>query len=197
MGFEKVYITKQGALLAAKTLQGKKIEFDHAEVGSGNLSGNAVDKIALTTKVLECTIQKVEITEETQAKVSFIFKNTDANNAFYFREIGLFAIDPDTKAKVLYAYANAGETAEYINNSIAEKIEKHITINVIVDNASNVTINLDSSEIFVTEAEMNRAVKGTEDNISKLKNNLQSQINSLASGSPKRKLCYCRIIRNS
>lgn len=27
--------------------------------------------------------------------------------------------------------------------------------------------------------------------------NLQSQINSLASGSPKRKLCYCRIIRNS
>ena len=124
MGFEKVYITKQGALLAAKTLQGKKIEFDHAEVGSGNLSGNAVDKTALTTKVLECPIQKVEITEETQAKVSFIFKNTDANNAFYFREIGLFAIDPDTKAKVLYAYANAGTTAEYINNSIAEKIEK-------------------------------------------------------------------------
>ena len=51
MGFEKVYITKQGALLAAKTLQGKKIEFDHAEVGSGNLSGNAVDKTALTKKV--------------------------------------------------------------------------------------------------------------------------------------------------
>ena len=44
MGFERVYITKQGALLAAKTLQGKKIEFDHAEIGSGNLSGNAVDK---------------------------------------------------------------------------------------------------------------------------------------------------------
>ena len=159
MGFEKVYITKQGALLAAKTLQGKKIEFDHAEVGSGNLSGNAVDKTALTTKVLECPIQKVEITEETQAKVSFVFKNTDASNAFYFREIGLFAIDPDTKAKVLYAYANAGTTAEYINNSIAEKIEKHIAINVIVDNASNVTITLDSSEIYVTEQDLENALK--------------------------------------
>lgn len=159
MGFEKVYITKQGALLAAKTLQGKKIEFDHAEVGSGNLSGNAADKTALTTKVLECPIQKVEITEETQAKVSFVFKNTDASNAFYFREIGLFAIDPDTKAKVLYAYANAGTTAEYINNSIAEKIEKHIAINVIVDNASNVTITLDSSEIYVTEQDLENALK--------------------------------------
>lgn len=159
MGFEKVYITKQGALLAAKTLQGKKIEFDHAEVGSGNLSGNAVDKTALTTKVLECPIQKVEITENTQAKVSFIFKNTDANNGFYFREIGLFAIDPDTKAKVLYAYTNAGTTAEYINNSIAEKIEKHISINVIVDNAQNVNITLDENQIYVTEKEMEEAIK--------------------------------------
>lgn len=159
MGFEKVYITKQGALLAAKTLQGKKIEFDHAEVGSGNLSGNAVDKTALTTKVLECPIQKVEITESTQAKVSFIFKNTDANNGFYFREIGLFAIDPDTKAKVLYAYTNAGTTAEYINNSIAEKIEKHISINVIVDNAQNVNITLDENQIYVTEKEMEEAIK--------------------------------------
>ena len=159
MGFEKVYITKQGALLAAKTLQGKKIEFDHAEVGSGNLSGNAVDKTALTTKVLECPIQRVEITEKIQAKVSFIFKNTDAKNGFYFREIGLFAIDPDTKAKVLYAYTNAGTTAEYINNSITEKIEKHISINVIVDNAQNVNITLDENQIYVTEKEMREAIK--------------------------------------
>ena len=158
MGFEKVYITKQGALLAAKTLQGKKIQFDHAEIGSGALTGNAADKTSLTTKVLECEISKVEITNGTQASVSFIFKNTDAKNAFNFREIGLFAIDPDTKAKVLYAYANAGTNAEYINNSIAEKIEKHIKINVVVDNASNVTITLDSNEIYVTEKQLQDAI---------------------------------------
>lgn len=158
MGFEKVYITKQGALLAAKTLQGKKIEFDHAEIGSGTLTGNAVDKTSLTTKVLECAISKVEITGDTQARVSFIFKNIDAKSAFYFREIGLFAIDPDTKAKVLYAYANAGSTAEYINNSVTEKIEKHININVLVDNASNITITLDENEIYVTEKELQDAI---------------------------------------
>lgn len=158
MGFEKVYITKQGALLAAKTLQGKKIKFDHAEIGSGALTGNAADKTALTTKVLECEISKVEITQDTQASVSFMFKNTDAPNAFNFREIGLFAIDPDTKNKILYAYTNAGNTAEYINNSIAEKIEKHIQLNVVVDNASNVTITLDDTQIYVTEKELNDAI---------------------------------------
>lgn len=159
MGFEKVYITKQGALLAVKSLQGKKIEFDHAEIGSGALTGNAVDKTALTTKVLECPISKIVQTGDTQAQISFVFKNTDANNAFYFREIGLFAIDPDTKARVLYAYANAGSTAEYINNSITELIEKHIDITVLVDNASNVVINLDESQVYVTEKDLQEALK--------------------------------------
>lgn len=158
MGFEKVYITKEGALLAAKTMQGKKIEFDHAEVGSGNYTGNPVDKKALTTKILECPITKISQTGDTQAQISFVFKNTDANAAFYFREIGLFAIDPDTKAKILYAYSNAGNTAEYINNSITELIEKHIDITVLVDNADNVTITLDPSQIYVTEKELEEAI---------------------------------------
>lgn len=87
MGFEKVYITKQGALLAAKTLQGKKIQFDHAEIGSGNLSGNAADKTALTTKVLECPIEETKITGDTQASVSFIFKNTDAKVHFILEKL--------------------------------------------------------------------------------------------------------------
>jgi len=159
MGFEKVYITKAGALLAAKTLQGKKIEFDHAEIGSGALSGDAKNKTALTTKVLECPISNIKITGDTQAQISFAFKNTDANAAFYFREIGLFAIDPDTKAKVLYAYSNAGTTAEYINNSITELIEKHIDITVLVDNSSNVTITLDESQIYVTQKELQEAIE--------------------------------------
>lgn len=159
MGFEKVYITKQGALLAAKTLQGKEIKFDHVEIGSGALTGNAIDKTALTTKVLECQILKVEIKQDTQASVAFMFKNTDVTDAFYFKEIGLFAIDPDTKNKILYAYTNAGNTAEYINNSIAEKIEKHIQINIVVDNANNVTIKLDDTQIYVTKKELNEKVE--------------------------------------
>lgn len=153
MGFEKVYITKKGSLLAAKTLQGKQIVFDHAEVGSGTLSGDARDKTSLTKKVLECPIGNIKITGETQATISFAFNNENIASAFYFREIGLFAIDPDTEEKVLYAYSNAGETAEYINNSMTELIEKNIDIVTLVDNASNINITLDPNQIYVTEKE--------------------------------------------
>lgn len=159
MGFEKVYITKKGSLLAAKTLQGKQIEFDHAEIGSGALSGDARNKTALTTKVLECPINNIKITGDTQAQISFSFKNIDASNAFYFRELGLFAIDPDTKEKVLYAYSNAGTTAEYINNSVTELIEKNIDLTVLVDNASNVNITLDPNQVYVTEKELEAAIE--------------------------------------
>lgn len=155
MGFEKVYITKKGSLLAAKTLQGKQIVFDHAEVGSGTLSGDARDKTSLTKKVLECPIGNIKITGETQATISFAFNNENIASAFYFREIGLFAIDPDTEEKVLYAYSNAGETAEYINNSMTELIEKNINIVTLVDNASNINITLDPNQIYVTEKELN------------------------------------------
>lgn len=174
MGFEKVYITKKGSLLAAKTLQGKKIEFDHAEIGSGTLNGNPRDKTALTTKVIECQINDIKITGETQAQISFSFKNTDTDNAFYFREIGLFAVDPDTQEKVLYAYTNAGETAEYINNSITELIEKNIDITVLIDNASNINITLDPTHIYINEKELEATVEEIQVDYNNKFNNLKS-----------------------
>lgn len=184
MGFGKAYITKQGALLSAKTIQGKKINFDHFEVGSGIVNGNITDLTELIEKVAECEIKKIEIKNDTQACVSFLLKNTDVESSFYFREIGLFAIDPDTEELVLYAYANSGENAEYINNSITEKIEKYIDINILVDNASNIVINLNDTELYVTERELEKNTENLKEYVNNKNSNLQNQINSLASGSP-------------
>ena len=163
MSFEKVYITRKGSILAAKTLEGKKVEFDHAEIGSGTLTEDPRDRTSLVTKVLQCDINNIVITAENQAQISFLFKNIDAPNSFYFREIGLYAIDPDTKEKVLYAYTNAGNTAEYITNSSTELIEKNIDITIVIDNTENINIILDPTQILVTERELNiKAAEVTE-----------------------------------
>ena len=163
MSFEKVYITRKGSILAAKTLEGKKVEFDHAEIGSGTLTEDPRDRTSLVTKVLQCDINNIVIIAENQAQISFLFKNIDAPNSFYFREIGLYAIDPDTKEKVLYAYTNAGNTAEYITNSSTELIEKNIDITIVIDNTENINIILDPTQILVTERELNiKAAEVTE-----------------------------------
>ena len=162
-GFNNIYITTEGAKLAAKTIEGKIIKFSHAKLGSGTLSDTSVSAIkkrtSLVKTVMECDILKAEKTGDTQATVSFLLKNTEASSPFYFRELGLFAIDPDTQNEVLYAYANAGNNAEYINNSVSEIVEKYINIVITIDNADNVSITLDGTQIYVTEGEMNQAIK--------------------------------------
>lgn len=162
-GFNNIYITTEGAKLAAKTIEGKILKFSHAKLGSGTLSDTSVSAIkqrtSLVKAVMECDILKAEKTGDTQATVSFLLKNTEADSPFYFRELGIFAIDPDTQNEVLYAYANAGSNAEYINNSVSEIVEKYINVVITIDNADNVSITLDGTQIYVTEAEMNSAIK--------------------------------------
>jgi hypothetical protein len=168
MSFGQMVVTTKGALISAKTLQGKVLKFDHIEIGSGQLNGNEVEMEALVKKELECKIIESKIVNDKQVCLSFYFKNTDADNSFYFREIGLFVRDPDTDEEILYAYTNAGNDAEYINNSIAVSNTKTIDINVVVDNASDFTIEIVEPSPFITQDEFENYKKETDEAISKI-----------------------------
>ena len=159
MAYGITYITTQGAILAAKTLQSKTLSFSKFAIGSGEISDGSVDTIkALTGLVnseLNFDITKISRETDTQVTVRGLFKNTDAENSFYLRELGLFAIDPDTQEEILFAYINYGTEAEYINNSITEKKEHYYDMIITVDNANNVTITVDPSTVYVNEQELN------------------------------------------
>ena len=170
-GFDKIVITTEGAKLAAKTMEGKILKFSQAKLGSGALADTSISTLkkrtALVTNVMSCDILKAKKTSDTQATVSFLLKNIDAPSSFYFKELGIFAIDPDTKQEILFAYANAGNNAEYINNSISELVQKYIDIVITIDNASNVSIVLDNTPIYVTEHELQEAIKEARDFVGK------------------------------
>ena len=159
MAYGTTYITTQGAILAAKTLQSKTLSFSHFSIGSGSIADPSVATIkALTGLVnpeLNFDITKVNRKTDTQVTVRGLFKNTDAEEGFWLKELGLYAIDPDTNQQVLFAYINYGEEAEYINNSITEKKEHYYDMIITVDNANNVTITVDPSTVYVNEQELN------------------------------------------
>ena len=162
MAYGTTYITTQGAILAAKTLQSKTLSFSHFSIGSGNIADSSVETIkALTGLVnpeLNFDITKINRETDTQVTVRGLFKNTDAEEGFWLKELGLYAIDPDTNQQVLFAYINYGEEAEYINNSITEKKEHYYDMIITVDNANNVTITVDPSTVYVNEQELNDAI---------------------------------------
>lgn len=159
MAYSTTYITTQGAILAAKTLQSKTISFSKFAIGSGEIADPSVENIkaltGLVSSKLNFNITKIKRETDTQVTVRGLFKNTDAEESFYLRELGLFAIDPDTQEEILFAYINYGTEAEYINNSITEKKEHYYDMIITIDNANNVTITVDPSTVYVNEQELN------------------------------------------
>ena len=159
MAYSTTYITTQGAILAAKTLQSKTISFSKFAIGSGEIADPSVENIkaltGLVSSKLNFNITKIKRETDTQVTVRGLFKNTDAEESFYLRELGLFAIDPDTQQEILFAYINFGTEAEYINNSITEKKEHYYDMIITIDNANNVTITVDPSTVYINEQELN------------------------------------------
>ena len=73
--------------------------------------------------------------------VGGVFTNDQTNDGFYYRELGLYADDPDEDVgEVLYCYGNCGDLAEWIPpTGGATIVEKTIDIVTAIGTATNVT----------------------------------------------------------
>ncbi|MDG0871014.1 hypothetical protein L5D93_00115 [Paenibacillus thiaminolyticus] len=92
--------------------------------------------------------------------VGSMLSNKGLKSGFYFREIGVFAQDPD-EGEILYSYGNSGENAEYIPpEGGPDVIEKYIDAVTIIQNAQNVSAVMDESLIYPTKKEMESAIAG-------------------------------------
>lgn len=178
MAYGTTYITTKGAILAAKTLQSKTLSFSKFVIGKGEIAEGSVSEIKALTNlvnpVLNFDITKISRETDTQVTVRGLFKNTDSEESFYLRELGLFAIDPDTQEEILFAYVNYGAEAEYINNSITEKKEHYYDMIITVDNANNVTITVDPSTVYVNEQELNEKADKIKEDYDKKFSDLKS-----------------------
>ena len=73
MAYGITYITTKGAILAAKTLECKKIQFTKFSVGDGTIDANSIDNIkeleTLVNEVLNFNVTKVSRDSETQVTI--------------------------------------------------------------------------------------------------------------------------------
>jgi len=131
------------------------MQFTKFAVGSGELedASTITALVELITPVKDFTITKISKETETQVKIQGLFKNTDVEEGFYLREIGLYAKDLETEEEILFAYVNYGEKAEFIENTIDAKTEFHYDLDIAVGNADNIEIILNPEAIYVTEKE--------------------------------------------
>ncbi|MCM3129027.1 phage tail protein [Paenibacillus provencensis] len=152
-------LTNKGIALQAKAQTGVELKFTRFVIGDGKLNGQAMS--ALTNvinakKTMPITKRKMEFPN--QATIGFVLSNQDVTTGFYFRELGLYANDPD-EGEILYLYANAGDTADYIPAAGGSNIiEESFDVLAFVGQAPNVSANINNSLVYVTHPELEEAL---------------------------------------
>ncbi|WP_287827035.1 hypothetical protein [Oscillibacter sp.] len=86
-------------------------------------------------------ITKLKVNTDGTVAVGGVFTNDQTNEGFFYRELGLYAEDPDPDVgEVLYCYGNCGDLAEWIPpTGGATIVEKTIDIVTVIGTATNVT----------------------------------------------------------
>lgn len=156
MSFGFLQVTAKGrALLARAQIGTASINFTHIKMGNGEMSGQVIDDmIALISLKKELDVTDLVLVSSQQAKVQSVFTNQGLATGFYWREVGVFATDPDDNQKeIMYCYGNAGALADYIPAEGSQILERVISILTIISNAQSVTATIDESLVYSLKSE--------------------------------------------
>jgi len=150
-------LTNAGQALYYENLAGAGIKFTTIQLGSGTLGGSISNLTGLVNPVVVIPASTKNNNGQ-YVDISGKFSNAELEEGFFWREIGVFAENPDypedRSKDILYCYQNAYETADFIPVASVETVEKNITVPVIVGNASAVSCTLVKSLIYATEKDL-------------------------------------------
>lgn len=147
-------LTAAGAELLAKGVAGKTMQFTAIAVGDGTFSGSPVDATALQREVKRLPIQRMTRRKNTVSLRATLEAGT-VKSGFIWTELGVFATDPDTQGDVLYMYGYAGAESDAVPAANEPTIiEKIINVTAIVASAENVTAIIDTSLVYLTQADL-------------------------------------------
>lgn len=142
-----------------------RIVVGSGEIPSGKTPATMTDVV---TPVASLTINKKERTPDGKAIIGGVYTNQDITEAFYFRELALYARAEyrdengavvQTVAEVLYSYGNAGSTADYMPAySTSTVVERQMDLVVYVGNNATVDLTI-ASGVYVTREEFEQAME--------------------------------------
>ena len=146
-------LTNAAYELISKVLSGKTLNFTRMAIGDGFSYDTTVAKgyKTLVNEILSIDITKKETLSPSSVRVTSAFKNTDLEKEFYYREVGLYAQDPDTGKEILYAYGNRNDAAELITPTGSNVVNKQLVFIISVGDSANVTFNVNAGVYALQE----------------------------------------------
>lgn len=147
-------LTIAGAVLLAKALNGKPLNFTRGAFGDAVKDGGTVtptdaEQDALTALIRErmtLPIKEYEIKDNGSMIVTVVVNNANVASDFKTSEIGLFAKDPDTGQELLYGYSYDADAGKMYSKNSAVALEYTVDLVTTISTAANVTATLKATD---------------------------------------------------
>ena len=158
--YPNIKLTQKGLDMAINADKSKKLIYTHIGIGDGRLEDNEdiLTLIAMKSRKIYADISDINNDTQNQVTLETVVSNKVVDEAFYAREIGIYAKLGDDGEEILYGYANAGDEADYMPDKTQPIDELKLRITLIVGNVDNVTAVINSSIIFITLADCRREI---------------------------------------
>lgn len=159
MGFsgQLLTVTNKGLQVDLKWHAGAQPHFTRFGFGEGSLAGAAPELLTnMIAPVCYKAISSIVVTTG-QAVAMVTLDRADIPREFVWREIALFARDPDTGGEILYAYGNAGSAGQVL--SPASMDAQVLRVPIKISRTDNITFE-SGSGVYVTREEVNAEMAG-------------------------------------
>lgn len=147
-------LTNAGRDIITRIIAGLNVTFKRIALGDGfdyNTEGFS-QRTTLVNEVKSLTNLTMKITSTNVIELLATFSKGDLTDSFYFREIGIYIVDPDDESQeILYAYGNKNDKGEYLTPHVDNyAIQKELPCLLSCGVASNVHINVSDNQLTTT-----------------------------------------------
>ena len=147
-------LTNAGRDIITRIIAGLNVTFKRIALGDG-FDYNTEDfsqRTTLVNEVKSLTNLTMKITSTNVIELLAKFSKGDLTDSFYFREIGVYIVDPDDESQeILYAYGNKNDKGEYLTPHVDNyAIQKELLCLLSCGVASNVHINVPDNQLTTT-----------------------------------------------
>lgn len=157
--FANLTFTSQGTQMLVQAQNSHTLTFTCGKLGSGVLANS--DDISKFTdlKSPKMTLPIVSVDDSNEEKLVLTFdtSNTELEEGFVSREIGIFA-KLDNGSEALYAYSNAGNNYDYIPSKDTPSDENRLVVNLVVRSSANISVQIDKSIVYTHKSDVEEMI---------------------------------------
>ncbi len=159
MALNEGKLTQAGLRLMAKVESGATVKITRFAVGDGEIGSR--DPLTLTdliNRLYNYDVARIGYNSNV-ATVTFNFTNQSVTTGFYWREVGMWAQDPDA-GEILFMYASSSGAPEYIPPGGSSTIlERQFNWRLVGSNAASITATINESLLYASQDDLAAVAK--------------------------------------